>query len=213
MRLLVDTNVFLEVLLAQTKAGEAKELLGKINSHNFFISDYSLHSIGLLLFCRKQPEVFRKFLDDVFVKTGVTMVSLAAGDFAGQIDVAASFNLDFDDAYQYATAEKHGLTVVSFDRDFDRTSARKKDASADFLSHVSAKCRRHRPGQYVPWSFYRTRGSRRRSPGVRHPVTASVSGVRTEGGRGQIGLPNRHRLNAQAPVSDSGSNLLIEVLR
>jgi len=31
------------------------------------------------------------------------------------------FGLDFDDAYQYTATEKYGLTIVSFDSDFDRT--------------------------------------------------------------------------------------------
>jgi len=34
---------------------------------------------------------------------------------------AKRFNLDFDDAYQYAAAEKYILTLVSHDRDFDGT--------------------------------------------------------------------------------------------
>jgi len=32
-----------------------------------------------------------------------------------------AFNLDFDDAYQYATAEIYNLNLVSFDTDFDKT--------------------------------------------------------------------------------------------
>lgn len=36
-------------------------------------------------------------------------------------DVAAKFKLDFDDAYQYSVAIRHGLKIVSFDADFDRT--------------------------------------------------------------------------------------------
>jgi len=36
------------------------------------------------------------------------------------------FNLDFDDAYQYAVAEKYDLTIVSFDVDFDRTERGRK---------------------------------------------------------------------------------------
>jgi predicted nucleic acid-binding protein len=36
------------------------------------------------------------------------------------------YNLDFDDAYQYITAEKNDLTLVSFDADFDRTEGGKK---------------------------------------------------------------------------------------
>ena len=40
--------------------------------------------------------------------------------------VSQRFGLDFDDAYQYAVAERYGLTVVSFDSDFDRTEKGRK---------------------------------------------------------------------------------------
>ena len=33
----------------------------------------------------------------------------------------ALYHLDFDDAYQYTAADEHGLVLVSFDTDFDRT--------------------------------------------------------------------------------------------
>ena len=48
MRLLIDTNVFLEIILQQDKAEQAKTLLERTENHEFFISDYSLHSIGVL---------------------------------------------------------------------------------------------------------------------------------------------------------------------
>ncbi len=37
------------------------------------------------------------------------------------VQATHQFGLDFDDAYQYVVAEKYGLTLVSFDADFDRT--------------------------------------------------------------------------------------------
>lgn len=46
MRLLVDTNIFLEILLEQSRAEEAKHLLRKVDQHDFFISDFALHSVG-----------------------------------------------------------------------------------------------------------------------------------------------------------------------
>jgi len=49
MKLLIDTNIFLEVLLEQSRADEARDLLLKTDEHNFLISDFSLHSIGVLL--------------------------------------------------------------------------------------------------------------------------------------------------------------------
>lgn len=53
MKLLLDTNVFLEILLEQERAAEARTLLKQTSEHEFFLSDFSLHSIGLLLFRQK----------------------------------------------------------------------------------------------------------------------------------------------------------------
>lgn len=47
-------------------------------------------------------------------------------DMPRLVEVAQSFNLDFDDAYQYLAAEKHSLAIVSFDSDFDRTKLGRK---------------------------------------------------------------------------------------
>lgn len=121
MRLLIDTNIVLEVILEQAKAEEARSLLAKTEKHEFFISDYSLHSIGLLLFRRKKHPVFQQFLNDMIFQAGIMMASLAVEDMVSVIEAAQRFNLDFDDAYQYAVAEKYELTIVSFDADFDRT--------------------------------------------------------------------------------------------
>jgi len=41
MKLLVDTNVFLEVLLSDAKAAEAKALLENAGSHDLFVSDFA----------------------------------------------------------------------------------------------------------------------------------------------------------------------------
>ncbi|MCL0067205.1 PIN domain-containing protein [Thermodesulfovibrionales bacterium] len=121
MRLLLDTNIFLEVILEQERVGEVQSLLSAIEEHEFFLSDYSLHSIGLLLFRRRQHEVFRQFLIDMFLEAGVAIIALSAWEMDGVIQVAKRFSLDFDDAYQYAVAERYGLTIISFDSDFDRT--------------------------------------------------------------------------------------------
>ena len=59
MKFLVDTSIMLEVILEQTKADEARALLKKTEEHDFFISDFSLHSIGLILFNRNQHDTFQ----------------------------------------------------------------------------------------------------------------------------------------------------------
>ena len=130
MKLLVDTNIFLEVLLEQSRSNDAKELLVKTDAHDFLISDFSLHSIGVLLLKRNKADAFRKFVSDIVIRAGTVVVRLNANEMEALADQAASFSLDFDDAYQYALADKYGLTIVSFDRDFDRTTRGRSEPSA-----------------------------------------------------------------------------------
>jgi predicted nucleic acid-binding protein len=122
MKLLLDTNIFLEVLLEQSRANDAKMLLAKTDAHDFFISDFSLHSIGVILITRNRADAFRRFFSDMVIEAGTIVGLLRADEMEAVADHAASYNLDFDDAYQYALADKHDLTIVSFDSDFDRTA-------------------------------------------------------------------------------------------
>jgi len=121
MRLLLDTNVFLEVILEQNQAEIAKTLLSQCGEYDFFISDYSLHSIGLILFRRNQHGAFGEFIQDMIINAGVQPIALSAEELGNVISAARRFNLDFDDAYQYAVAQRYRLTIISFDADFDRT--------------------------------------------------------------------------------------------
>lgn len=121
MKVLLDTNIFLEIILSQEKAGDAKKLLLKSSLHDFFITDYSLHSIGLLLFRRKKFEAFQAFIQDILVNGGIRLLSLHSNDMDFVILYAQKFNLDFDDAYQYTVASKYEITLSSFDSDFQRT--------------------------------------------------------------------------------------------
>ena len=126
MMLLVDTNIFLEVILEQEKSKEASIFLSNIEKHIFFISDYSLHSIGLLLFHRKQHKVFLQFVEDMIIDAGMSMLSLSEQDMEYVINSAQKFNLDFDDAYQYTIAKKYDLDIVSFDKHFELTDLGRK---------------------------------------------------------------------------------------
>ena len=49
------------------------------------------------------------------------ILSLPSEDIKTLDLIADEFNLDFDDAYQYAVAAKYELKLISFDTDFDRT--------------------------------------------------------------------------------------------
>lgn len=122
MKLLVDTNIFLEIFLSQTQAKIAKEFLVNPDNHELFLSDFSLHSIGVILLRKNLPQLFQQFLTDVIATSNVGVVHLLPSDLPEVANTAHALGLDFDDAYQYVVAEMYDLTIISFDSDFDKTS-------------------------------------------------------------------------------------------
>jgi len=123
---LVDTNVWLELLLEQDRAPEAYHFLGSVESNSVFITDFSFHSIALILTRLKKNKALLDFIHDTFVEGYVSLLPVKPEDIASVINVMQQFNLDFDDAYQYVASEQYGLTMVSFDADFDRTPKGRK---------------------------------------------------------------------------------------
>ena len=117
MMFLVDTNVFLEIVLRQDKKEDCKRFLDN-NIGNLNITDFSLHSIGVILFRYGKEEIFQKFVEDILPNT--KLLSLPVELYGEVVNVRKSLNLDFDDAYQYSMAKYHGLKVVTMDKDFER---------------------------------------------------------------------------------------------
>jgi len=54
------------------------------------------------------------------------VVSIKPSETLALLEAIDAYKLDFDDSYQYVAAEQNGLTLVSFDNDFDRTNKGKK---------------------------------------------------------------------------------------
>jgi len=61
MNCLVDTNVFLEILLNQDGRKRCETFLQN-EKGAAWISDFTLHSIGVLLFRQRRPELFQQFV-------------------------------------------------------------------------------------------------------------------------------------------------------
>ena len=118
---LVDTNVWLEPLLQQERAEEAVQFLTQTPTENLFITDFSFYSIGILLTRRNRPNILLDFVQDVFTNGAVVLLRLDPQEMPNLVAAINQFNLDFDDAYQYVTAQRNNLVIVSFDNDFNRT--------------------------------------------------------------------------------------------
>lgn len=129
---LLDTNIFLELLLDQKDAGSVRALLSTKNPEEIGISDLAFHSIGIILYQKNAAPLFSDFVGDLFGEGGISILALGSEDMKRLENVSLAFSLDFDDAYQYVVAEKFGLALISFDTDFDRTD-RKRILPADVL--------------------------------------------------------------------------------
>jgi uncharacterized protein len=113
--LLFDTNIFLEILLDQEKSKDCKRLLHD-NVGSFNISDFSLHSIGVILFRQNKKNSFFKFVADVLPK--VTLLSLPNDGYEALLKPMIHVGLDFDDSYQYAICKYYKKSLVTMDKDF-----------------------------------------------------------------------------------------------
>ena len=118
---LIDTNIFLEILLSQKQKDICKEFLSS-NIEHIYISDFSLHSIGVILFRNNKETVFNKFVEDIIQK--IKILTLSEELYSDLGEVKEEFGLDFDDAYQFKIAEEYGLSIVTQDKDFEKVSAK-----------------------------------------------------------------------------------------
>lgn len=126
IRYLVDTNVWLERLLDQKKSAVASNFFDLITTDLLFVSDFSIHSIGVILSKLKKYDVFEKFINDLFINGQIELLSLDSADLLDVINNIEKFNLDFDDSYQLTVAQKYDLTLVTFDKDFKKKGIKKK---------------------------------------------------------------------------------------
>ena len=118
---LVDTNIWLELLLEQERAGEVRQFLQETPAESLWMTDFSLYSIGIILMRVGKSSLWEDFVSDVVERSETRLVSLSVKELKQIPALGLRLGLDFDDAYQYIVAEKYDLTLVSFDADFDRT--------------------------------------------------------------------------------------------
>ena len=117
MDFLFDTNIFLEVLLGQEKKDACKKLLNDYPG-TIFLSEFSFHSIGVILFKQKKFSIFNGFITDL--ANNGTIITLPLKHYPKISIIAQKYQLDFDDAIQTAVAFEHNLGIITIDSDFKK---------------------------------------------------------------------------------------------
>lgn len=121
MRYLVDSNVWLELLLDQLRANEVRQFFQIVQPDEIALTEFTLYSIGIITCRLNKEDIFASFLTDLLEDTGIKRISLGLADLRDLLFVMREQDLDFDDAYQYVAARNNDLILVSFDKDFDKT--------------------------------------------------------------------------------------------
>lgn len=119
VRYLVDTNIWLERLLDQDKSDIVSKFLDTVPLDQIFISDFALHSIGVILSRLKKLDTLDQFVNDLFFNGLIEQISLDPHDFVDIISNIEKYELDFDDAYQLTISQKYEMAIVTFDKDFN----------------------------------------------------------------------------------------------
>lgn len=118
---LLDTNIWLERLLGQAQSALVGRLLATVPVEQLLMTDFTLHSLGVILNKLGHRSVLTQFVQDVLIDSGVVLITLPPSAMYRVVAVMDNFGLDFDDAYQYVAAEREQAIIVSLDRDFDQT--------------------------------------------------------------------------------------------
>lgn len=127
---LIDTNIFLEILLEQSKSLECEKLLNfvKRSKSSFYVSAFALHSIEVLMVRNKKIKQLREFLSFIS-NSKIIRVDTATFDEQNILETMEKQQLDFDDALQVYLCQKHNLKIISYDKHFDKTNVERVEPS------------------------------------------------------------------------------------
>ena len=117
--ILIDTNVFLELLLGQEKAQDCEVLLDEVSKGKIeaVTTHFTVHAVEAAL-GSGQPLI--TFLRNLENSDGLAIYYTGISEEISAAMLTERMELNFDDALQYYVAKRLGAEViVSFDRHFD----------------------------------------------------------------------------------------------
>src|SRR3989338_11585854 len=110
---LIDTNIFLEILLEQEKSRECESLLSKIPDGKilFYVGSFTIHSIEVIMTRNKKLNELTEFLMDI-IKSKIVRLETSITEDLSVLKVMKEIKLDFDDAMQCYLCTKFNLNIV-----------------------------------------------------------------------------------------------------
>jgi len=127
---LIDTSVFVEVMLRRSRSLECKELLKMLRDGRVkgVVTDFTVYSIMVLLGKLGKLDELRNFLLSLTAYKGLYVYNTSISEKVKVVDIASETGLDIDDAIQYAVAlSVNAEAIISFDKHFDNLKIPRKE--------------------------------------------------------------------------------------
>lgn len=125
---LIDTNIFLEILLKQEDKEDCKDLLNKIaeGKINAVVTEFTVHGIEGIL--TEDSSALEKFLVNITSLVNLKVVGTDLKEEKQILELSKSMEMDFDDTLQYTVAKRENAeAIISYDTDFDKTDLERKE--------------------------------------------------------------------------------------
>ena len=133
----IDSNIFLEVQLAQKHGEASKKFLKMVQTGglNAYTTDFHLDNVVTVMEnYGKSWRDIAVFLTSILQYKGLTIYPLMIYDKIKATEIMRDEGLDFDDALTAYVARKLNLKViVSYDSHFDKVQWLKRKTPEDFI--------------------------------------------------------------------------------
>lgn len=117
--ILLDTNIFLELLLDRKGASDCEHLLSTISTGKIeaVTTHFTVHAIEVLLRIEERVMPFLRNLEN---SKGLYVYDTGISEEIAASILSKRLKRDFDDTIQYYTAKRLGAeAIVSYDKHFD----------------------------------------------------------------------------------------------
>jgi predicted nucleic acid-binding protein len=125
--ILVDTNIFLELLLGQSKSRDCRTFLERVSEGQIeaVATHFSIHGVEAVV---GKGELLTRFIRNIENSEGLYVYDTDLTEESSAALLTSQLGLDFDDALQYYVAKRLGATaIVSFDTHFDGMDVPRKE--------------------------------------------------------------------------------------
>src|SRR3989339_559859 len=126
--MLIDANIFMEIARGQKQIRICEDLMYAIKTdatqEDAYITQFSLNAIEAML-----SEKYEDFLYELLLLIHQGKIKIAKNKPEDDLSILAiktGLNLDFDDACQFLATAQLGTYLVTYDKDFAKTSLKTK---------------------------------------------------------------------------------------